>query len=383
MSVTSRRLRLGMVGGGLGGNIGKCHRASALMDGQWDLVAGALSRNTSVAEESARLWLISPERSYSSFEIMAKAESAREDKIDAVAICTTNDTHHEIACAFMENGIHVICEKPLTTSEDKAEDLVRRSREANLVFAVTYNYSGYPMVRMARDLVSAGALGTLRTVAVEYVSQYQAQGAKDWQNDPGKSGPLGAIAGTGTHAHHLAEFVTGQRIVELSADLASLAEGNRLDDHATIHLRFSQGARGSLWCTTVAAGNENGLRIRVYGSLGGLEWSQEHPNHMVFTRLNQQPRILSRGGFEQTASAIAATRLPSGHPEGYLEAFANIYKDIAAAIWSRAPNPSLACRSLLPTVEDGARGVNFMFATLRSSRQESRFVSTGLPYLGD
>jgi predicted dehydrogenase len=353
------------------------------MDGQWDLVAGALSRNTSVAEESARLWLISPERSYSSFEIMAKAESAREDKIDAVAICTTNDTHHEIACAFMENGIHVICEKPLTTSEDKAEDLVRRSREANLVFAVTYNYSGYPMVRMARDLVSAGALGTLRTVAVEYVSQYQAQGAKDWQNDPGKSGPLGAIAGTGTHAHHLAEFVTGQRIVELSADLASLAEGNRLDDHATIHLRFSLGARGSLWCTTVAAGNENGLRIRVYGSLGGLEWSQEHPNHMVFTRLNQQPRILSRGGFEQTASAIAATRLPSGHPEGYLEAFANIYKDIAAAIWSRAPNPSLACRSLLPTVEDGARGVNFMFATLRSSRQESRFVSTGLPYLGD
>jgi predicted dehydrogenase len=383
-AMPTRRLRLGMVGGGLRGNIGRSHRAAALLDGRWDIVAGALSRDPSVAEQSGKAWLIAPERSYPSFGLMAKAEAARQDRIDAVTICTTNETHYAVACAFMDLGFHVICDKPLTTSPENAEDLVRRARRADVLFAVTYNYSGYPMVRMARDMVARGDLGDIRSVAVEYVSQYQtdATDGEDWQTDPARSGPLGVVAGTGTHAHHLAEFVTGLRIAELSADLASLVDGRRLEDHATMHLRFSNGARGLLWCTTVAPGNENGLRIRVYGSLGGIEWSQEHPNHMIFTRKHEPSRVLSRGGFAQTASARAATRLPSGAPEGYLEAFANLYSDVADAIWALTPGQPPTQRSF-PTVEDGARGVRFMFAALESAQSGSRFVSTALDYLGD
>jgi predicted dehydrogenase len=374
-----------MVGGGLRGAIGRSHRAAALLDGRWDVVAGALSRDPIVAERSARAWLISAERSYATFELMATTEGAREDRIDAVAICTTNETHYEIACAFMAQGVHVICDKPLTVSMEKAEDLVRRAKTSGVLFAVTHTYSGYPMVLMARDMVARGELGEIRSVAVEYLSQYQMDLAAqdDWQSDPARSGPLGVVAGTGTHAHHLAEFITGHRVVELSADLASLVAGRRLDDHATMHLRFSNGARGTLWCTTVAPGNENGLRIRVYGSLGGIEWAQEHPNHMTFARKGEQPRVLSRGGFEQTPSARAATRLPSGHPEGYLEAFANLYRDVADAICARLLAPPLQEKPSFPTVEDGARGVRFMFAALESARSGSRFVSTKLDYVGD
>ena len=374
-----------MVGGGNRGNIGRSHRAAALMDGRWDIVAGALSRDFRVTQESAKAWLIPEDRAYATPENMAEREACRGDPIDAVTICTTNESHYDIACTFIDKGIPVICDKPLTISMEKAEDLVRRTRSAGVLFAVTHNYSGYPMVRMAREMVARGDIGTIRSVAVEYVSQYQTQPSSgpDWQNDPARSGPLGVVAGTGTHAHHLAEFMTGLRITELSADLSSLVEGHRLDDHATMHLRFSNGARGSLWCTTIAPGNENGLRIRIYGSLGGLEWSQEHPNQMKFTRTNGQPTILSRGGFDQTAAAVAATRLPSGSPEGYIEAFANLYGDIADAIWSRLQGGPLPVPSLFPTVEDGARGVRFMFAALESSRSESRFVTTKLDYLGD
>ena len=374
-----------MVGGGSRGNIGRSHRAAALMDGRWDVVAGALSRDFEVTKASAKAWLIPADRAYANPEAMAEQESRREDRIDAVTICTTNESHYEIACTFIGKGIHVICDKPLTISLEKAEDLVRRTRGSGVLFAVTHNYSGYPMVRMAREMVARGDLGTIRSVAVEYVSQYQTQlnNDPDWQNDPARSGPLGVVAGTGTHAHHLAEFMTGLRITELSADLSSLVEGHRLDDHATMHLRFSNGARGSLWCTTIAPGNENGLRIRIYGSLGGLEWSQEHPNHMKFTRTNEQPTILSRGGFDLTATAMAATRLPSGSPEGYIEAFANLYGDIADAIWLRLLHEPLPAPAIFPTVEDGARGVRFMFAALESARSESRFVTINLDNLGD
>ena len=376
-----RRLRLGMVGGGRAGNIGRSHRHAALLDGKWDLVAGALSTDPDRARASAADWLIASDRAYASYALMAADEAARHDGIDAVTICTPNDSHHAIARAFLDHGIHVICDKPLTTSMEAALDLVRATRKAGVIFAVTHTYSGYPLVRLARDLVAAGELGEIRSIAVEYVSQYQSElsPGDDWQNDPARSGPLGVVAGIGTHAHHLAAFISGLTLTELSAEMASLVPGHRLDDHATMHLRYSNGARGHLWCTTVAPGNENGLRIRLHGSKGGLAWAQEHPNHLTLSRLNEQPRLLSRGGFVSTPSAAAATRVPSGHPEGYLEAFANLYSDIADAVWlHRAGAAPVSGGPIFPTVEDGARGVRFMFAALESSKNDGRFVDATL-----
>jgi predicted dehydrogenase len=377
MGLNTKRLRLGMVGGGLRCNIGRSHRAAALLDGRWDLVAGALSRDPEVNRASAARWLIAPDRIYDRPDLMARAEAERDDGIDAVTICTTNDTHHAIACAFLDAGIPVICDKPLAISVEEANDLEARAEREGAFFAVTYNYSGYPLVRMAREMIARGDLGTVRSVAVEYLSEYQA-GPDDghWQTDPARSGPLGVVAGTGSHAFHLTEFVTGLRITELSAELSSLVAGRRLDDHATMHLRFSNGARGHLWCTTVALGNENGLSFRVFGSKGSLAWSQEQPNHMIFARLGEQPRTLTRGGYDGTPAALAATRLPSGHPEGYLEAFANLYSEIADAIAAGQAAP--AREWLFPTVADGARGVRLMFAALRSAQSDSRFVSTEL-----
>jgi predicted dehydrogenase len=369
----NRRLRLGMVGGGRPGSIGASHRAAARIDGHWEVVAGVFSRDIATSADVARSLYIEEGRSYVNHIDMARLEAARPDGIDAVTICTQNDTHFDIAHAFLKQGIPIICDKPLTTSVEKARKLVDEAAKANVLFAVTHTYSGYPMIRMAREMVAAGELGTIRSVQVEYASQYQAAGVgnEDWQQDPERSGPLGAVAGTGTHAHHMAEFVSGLRVQSLAADLATFGEGHRLDDHAGMLLRFDNGARGSLWNTTVSPGNENGLRIRIYGSRGGLEWHQEHPNHMRFTPLGKQSIILSRGGPGMTHEARRAIRVPEGHPEGYLEAFATLYSDIAEAI--RGPACNLG-DLLFPTVLDGARGVAFMFAALHSAREDGRFV---------
>ncbi len=369
-----RRLRLGMVGGGIGGNIGTAHRTAALMDGRWDLVAGVLSRDAERGRQSAALWQIDPARSYDTVEAMAKAEAAREDGIDAVAICTPNYDHHPSAMAFLEAGIHVICDKPLTTHVALAEELAATARAKNVIFAVTHTYSGYPMVRAAREMIATGRLGAVRSVAVEYASEYQTNGAEGWQNDPELSGPLGIVAGTGTHAHHLAEFVTSLRVTELSADLATLVPGNRLDDHVTMHLRFSNGARGYLWNTTLAPGNTNGLSIRVYGDKGGIAWHQERPETLAFTPTGGVTRLITRGSEEAGGAASRATRVPTGHPEGYLEAFANLYCGIADAIAAYEEGKQSGPFDF-PTVEDGARGVRFMHAALRSAGSDSRFVA--------
>lgn len=369
-----RRLRLGMVGGGIGGNIGTVHRTAALLDGRWDVVAGALSRNAQRGRESAALWQIEPDRAYASAEEMALGEAARPDGIDAVAICTPNADHHPSAMAFLKAGIHVICDKPLTTVPALADELVHATDAKNLIFAVTHTYSAYPMVRAARQMVASGVIGKVRSVAVEYASEYQTAGAEGWQNDPELSGPLGIVAGTGTHAHHLAEFVTGLRVTEISADLATLVAGNRLDDHVTMHLRFSNGARGYLWNTTLAPGNANGLSIRVYGDKGGISWHQESPEILSYTPTGEATRLLKRGSKEAGSEAAAVSRVPAGHPEGYLEAFANLYSEIAQAIADR--NEGLEANEFgFPTVKDGARGVRFMHAALRSARSESRFVA--------
>jgi predicted dehydrogenase len=265
----------------------------------------------------------------------------------------------------------------MTTSIEDALDLVGTVRSRGLVFALTHHGAGYPLIRLARDMVAAGELGELRSVAVEYIAQYQADLADpgEWRNDPARSGPLGIVADIGTHAYHLAGFVTGTEVSELAAELSTLVPGRRLDDHATMLLRFANGARGHLWCTALAVGNENGLRLRVYGSRGGLEWNQEQPDVLKVTQLGRQPRLVTKAGLEDTPSARAATRVPAGHAEGYIEAFANLYSEVSELILAREEGrePSPLARHV-PTVEDGARGVRFMLAALESSRAGGRWV---------
>ncbi|MGY5809097.1 Gfo/Idh/MocA family protein [Rhizobium sp. LEGMi198b] len=366
-----RRLRLGLVGGGNSGSIGPSHIAAARLDGRWELVAGSFSRNAERTKEVARELFLDPERAYPSYMEMAAREAERADAIDAVTICTYNETHYEIADAFLSKGIHVICDKPLTVTVEQAWALEEKARNAGLVLAVTYTYSGYPMVRMAREMIADGRLGSVRSVQVEYASHYQTQAfkKKDWQQDTIKTGVLGVVAALGSHAFHLAEFVSGLRVQELAADLAGLA--HPLDDHVNMLLRFEGGARGALWTTSLAHGSANGLTIRVIGTDGALSWHQEHPELLNYCASGETPVLFTRGGPAATSMAKIATRIPAGHPEGYLEAFANIYTAVARAI---AEGRALPDRDDFPTAYEGARGVDFMFAALRSSETGSLFV---------
>ena len=381
-----RRLRLGMVGGGQGAFIGAVHRMAARIDDRWEFVAGALSRDPDRARASAAEAHVAPDRAYPDWRVMARAEAARADGIDAVAIVTPNGSHHAIARAFLDAGIHVICDKPMTTTMADALDLVAAVRRTGLVFALTHNYTGHPMVRQARAMVAAGELGAVRVVQVEYPQDWlstplEATGQKQaaWRVDPAQAGPVGSLGDVGTHAHNLAEFVTGLRVERLLADLATFVPGRPVEDNSHVLLRFAGGARGMLWSSQVSPGNENGLRIRVYGERAGLEWAQEHPNQLTVARLGEAPRILSRGMGGLHPAATRATRVPMGHPEGYLEAFAQLYRDtadqIAARIAGREPDPAAM---LVPTVEDGARGVRFVAAAVESHAAGGVWVDTTL-----
>ena len=378
----NRRLRLGMVGGGRGAFIGAVHRIAARIDNRWEFVAGALSSDPERARLSGEDLLLDPERIYGSLSEMAERESARPDGIDAVSIVTPNHAHAAAAEAFLKAGIHVICDKPLTTTVAEAERLAALARESGLIFAVTHNYTGYPLVRQARAMVQAGELGAVRVVQVEYAQDWLATrveetGSKqaEWRTDPTRSGPAGAVGDIGTHAFNLAEFIVADEVASLSAELHTFVPGRRLDDNAHMMLRFSSGARGMLWCSQVAAGLENGLRIRVYGEKAGLDWRQENPNYLLFSPLGEPPRIIRRNGYGANEVSRAASRIPGGHPEGYLEGFAQIYTDvaeqIAARIEGRDPDPfSLQA----PTVEHGVRGVRFIDAAVRSSQGKAAWV---------
>ncbi len=329
MSIEQRRLRLGMVGGGQGAFIGGVHRIAARLDGHWDLVAGAFASDPERARASARDLLVPDDRAYATFDEMAEAESRRVDGIDAVSIVTPNHLHHEVAKAFLDRGIHVICDKPLTTTLADAEDLVERVHKTGLVFGLTHNYTGHPMVRQARQMVVDGELGPIRVVQVEYAQDWLATKLEDtglkqaeWRTDPARSGPVGAVGDIGNHAANIAAFVTASRITDVAADLHTFVDGRRLDDNAHMLLRFEGGAKGMLWASQVSHGNENGLRLRVYGEKAGLEWAQEHPNQLKFTPLGEAPRVMFRGGPGLGPAAERASRIPAGHPEGYLEAFA-------------------------------------------------------------
>lgn len=376
-----RRLRLGMVGGGPGAFIGAVHRIAARLDDRYELVAAALSSEREKSFAGAKELNIP--RGYGSFQEMAGAEAKLPDGIEVVSIVTPNHMHHAPAKAFLEAGIDVICDKPLTTTLDDALDLAKTVNRTGLIFGVTHNYTGHPLVRQAREMVAAGELGPIRLVQVEYVQDWLStplektgQKQAEWRTDPVRSGPGGSLGDIGTHAYNLACFVTGMTCEKVAADVSTFVPGRRLDDNVHMLLRFAGGAKGSLWASQVAPGNENNLRLRVYGEKAGLEWHQENPNELSFTPLGQPKQIIRRGSAGTGRAAAHATRIPSGHPEGYLEAFAQLYNDLAEQIISRrekrAPDPASL---LVPTVEDGVEGVRFIKTALESSQNGSAWTT--------
>lgn len=377
------KIRLGMVGGGTSAFIGEVHRIAARLDNRYELVAGAFSSDSERARQSAAALGIAPERAYDDFSEMAEKESAREDGIDVVSIVTPNHLHHAPAKCFLEAGIHVICDKPLSASLADALDLKRLVEETGLLFAVTYNYSGYPMVRQAREMIRNGDLGTLRVVQVEYPQEWlstdlESTGQKQaaWRTDPVRAGAGGSLGDIGTHAFHLTEFITGLEVNSLLADLSAFVPGRLLDDNAQIMLRFANGARGSLWASQVAVGHENGLRIRVYGDQASLEWFQEQPNQLKYCRLGEPLQYIARGGNTAGDAANAVTRIPGGHPEGFLEAFANLYRDFADQVEAfPARNAMNDSELLVPTVSEGVKGVLFVEKAVASSESGGIWLS--------
>jgi len=313
---------------------------------------------------------------------MAREEAKRPDGLDAVAITTPNHLHYPVAKAFLGAGIHVICDKPLTTTLEDALDLARMVNTTNLIFGVTYTYTGYPMVRQAREMVRGGELGAVRVIQVEYAQDWlttplESTGQKqaDWRTDPARSGPGGCVGDIGTHAFHLVSFVTGLTCEALAADLTTFIPGRRVDDNVQILLRYNQGAKGSLWASQVAPGNENNLRLRIYGEKAGLCWEQENPNYLVVTRLGETTKLMSRAGPGLGQAATYATRIPSGHPEGYFEAFAQLYSDLAEQITARLENRPPNSHSLLvPGIDDGVHGVQFINAAIESSSRGSAWI---------
>jgi predicted dehydrogenase len=375
------RIRLGMVGGGTGAFIGAVHRIAARMDDRYELVAGALSSTPGRAWQSGAELGLDPDRIYEDFRRMATREARLKSGIEAVAIVTPNHMHYPVAREFLKRGIHVICDKPLTATLKDAKKLAALVEKGSALFVLTHNYTGYPMVRQAREMVRAGELGQIRLVQVEYVQDWLAEpieqtGQKQaaWRTDPAQSGAGGSTGDIGTHAHNLAEFVSGLAVAELAADVQTFVAGRRLDDNAHVLLRFEGGARGMLWCSQVAPGQENGLRLRIYGTRGGLEWAQEDPNYLWFSPLAQPPRRITRGSAGAGEAAGRLTRTPAGHPEGYLEGFANIYSEAAAAIVAARHGNKPGAEVLYPTVQDGVRGVAFAEACIASSKRNGAWV---------
>jgi predicted dehydrogenase len=375
-------IRLGMVGGGQGAFIGGVHRIAARMDGEFELAAGALSSDPARAKASAAELGLDPERSYGSFAEMAKAEAKRPDGIEAVAIVTPNNMHYPPAKAFLEAGIHIICDKPLASNLADAKKLAALVKKTGRVFVLTHNYTGYPMVRQAREMVQKGVLGDIRVVQAEYPQDWLTEKVEDsgakqavWRTDPKQSGAGGAVGDIGTHAYNLARFVTGLELDTLAADLTSFVKGRPLDDNVSVLLRFKSGAKGMLWASQVAPGNENGLKLRVYGTKGGLEWTQADPNYLWYTPFGEPKRLITRGGAGAGEAAGRVTRIPPGHPEGYLEGFANIYAEAARAIRAARRKGGKPPKDVIfPTVEDGVEGVAFIEACVKSSKKNGAWT---------
>ncbi|MGS4886197.1 Gfo/Idh/MocA family protein [Roseibium sp. MB-4] len=374
-----RPFRLGMVGGGKDAFIGAVHRIAARLDNSFELVAGTLSSTPDKAIASGQALGLKADRIYSSFEDMAKREARLKNGIEAVAIVTPNHVHYPAAKAFLKRGIHVICDKPMTSTLADAKKLAKAAAASPALFILTHNYTGYPMIRQAREMVKNGDLGTIRVIQVEYpqdwltVEQHNKQA--DWRTDPARSGAGGATGDIGTHAYNLACFVSGLRAESLAADLQSFVPGRQVDDNGHVMLRFDGGARGMLWCSQVAPGNENNLKLRVYGDKAGIEWHQENPNYLQYSPFGEPAQRLTRGGSGMLDSIAPTTRIPPGHPEGYLEGFANLYREAADAIRAHAKGETQT--TLLPGIQEGLAGVEFVDACVRSSTRNAAWVKLG------
>ncbi len=376
--VANRKLRAGIVGGGQGSFIGAVHRIAAELDDQAEIIAGAMSTDPQRAATSAQAWFL--KRSYTSFQEMAESESQLQDGIDFVIVATPNYMHLPVAKVFLEHGIHVVSDKPMAFTLEEAQEEVALVEHSNLIFALTHNYTGYPTVRHARELVRHGMIGDVRKVLVEYVQDWlmepvEKSGNKQalWRTDPTKSGISGCIGDIGTHAENLLEFITGLRITSLCADLTTFVEGRALEDDANMLLRLENGGKGILTCSQIAAGEENNLTIRIYGSKAGLEWHQMEPNTLIFKEPGQPRQILRTGLPYMSGEAKSVTRLPAGHPEGFLEAFANLYQMIIADI--RRVEEGNRSVGGYPTVYDGLRGMQFVTKAVESSQNGSVWVN--------
>lgn len=376
--MSGRKLRAGIVGGGQGSFIGAVHRVAAELDGQVEVVAGALSSDASRAQASAQAWYL--KRSYTDFGEMARREAALSEGIDLVIIATPNHLHFPVARAFLSQGIHVVCEKPITFTVAQAQELVGLVERSGCIFALTHNYTGYPAVRQARAMVRQGELGEIRKVLVEYLQDWlmeplEQRGNRQaqWRTDPARAGQAGCLGDIGTHAENLLAYITGQRIAALCADLATIVPGRQLDDDAQILLRLTNGGKGTLVCSQIAAGEENALSIRVYGSKAGLQWHQQEPNTLLYKRAGQAQQILRTSQSYMSEQAQAVTRLPAGHPEGFYEAFATIYRLACADI--RRVALGQTAEGGYPTASDGLRGMLFVAGAVQSSQQGAVWVT--------
>jgi predicted dehydrogenase len=374
-------IRLGMVGGGQGAMIGAVHRIAARLDGEFSLVAGALSSTPEKAGASASVVGLPPDRAYADYAEMAKREARLKDGIEAVAVVTPNHLHLPVAREFLKRGIHVICDKPLTGTLRDAKKLAAAAETSDALFFLTHNYTGYPLVREARARVARGDLGDIRLVQVEYAQDWLAEAPApdnkqaDWRTDPARAGLGGATGDIGTHAWNLMRFVSGLEVEALAAELTSFVPGRALDDNAHVMLRFRGGAKGMLWCSQVASGEENALSLRIYGTKAGIEWRQEDPNRLLVTPLGGTTEIVTRASAATTDDARRLTRVPPGHPEGFLEAFANLYGEAAQAIRAARTGEPLPAGVTWPSAADGLEGVAFVEACVRSSRRNAAWVT--------
>ncbi len=382
----NRKMRMGMVGGGIGAFIGEIHRKAAAMDGHIELVCGAFDSTPERSKKSGKAIYLPENRVYGTYEEMFTKEKALPagERMDFVSIVTPNHLHYPIAKAALENGFHVVCEKPMTVTVQEAEDLVSLTEKTGLQFAVTHTYTGYPMVKQARHMVQRGDIGKIRKILVSYPQGWLSTKLETenkqaaWRNDPKKAGAAGALGDIGSHAENLAEYISGLRISEVCADLGSMVKGRLLDDDTNVLLRFNNGAKGILHASQICAGEENALRIYIYGEKGGMEWHQHEPNTLLVKHLDRPVEIYRTGadhGNYLCDIAMYNTRVPSGHPEGYIEAFGNIYRNFALAIGSQLrgeqPNPK---HLDYPTVKDGLRGMSFIETVISSNKSDKKWI---------
>ena len=377
-----RRMRIGMVGGGKDAFIGGVHRIALRLDGNYELVAGSFSSNFDNSKETGKDLGLAEDRIYETYQEMAEKESARSDGIHVVAIVTPNHLHVPIAKIFAEKGIHIICDKPLALSSEEAIELKNIVENNKTIFALTHNYTGYPMVRHARSLIQKSDLGSIRVVQAEYPQDWLTTKAEDsglkqaeWRTDPKRSGNGGCIGDIGTHAFNLIRFITGLDVDELSADIHTFVKGRLLDDNAQIMLRFKGGAKGAIWSSQVAVGNENNLKIRVFGENAGLEWRQEDPNYLYYTKFGHPTQKITRGSGSASEEANNVTRIPPGHPEGYLEGFANIYSDVYKRLFAQTNKQNYdQSNDCYPTIYDGVEGMRFIETVLESNNNNSKWI---------